>query len=148
MAERGAEPRRGRLHGGDSRQNVYVEIAPGGIAIVDRLEHRRRHGENAGIAARDHSDLASAGGEAQRVLGARDLDAIVAGDARLAGRDGNARDIGRIADDILRGAQSLLRFQCEKARVARSEADDGEFAAPIRLRHGRRPLPGTRTSAK
>lgn len=148
MAERRAEPRRRRLHGGNSGQNFDIQFAPCRIAIVDRFQHRRRHCENARIAARHDSHVASARGETQRVFRARDLDAIVARKARLAGRDGNTRDIGRIADDILRGAQRLLRFRSEKARIARTEADDEELSAPFRFRHGRRPVAGTSTIAK
>ena len=40
-----------------------VERAPGGLAGLDRLEHGRRHGEHARIAARDDSDRAALGGE-------------------------------------------------------------------------------------
>ena len=56
-----------------------VEVAPCRLAALDRLEHRRRHREYAGIAARDDGDVAPFGGQAQRMARALDLVAIVAG---------------------------------------------------------------------
>ena len=59
-------------------------VAPRRIAGLDRFEHRRRHGEHAGIAARYDGDLAAGGGKRQRVTRAIELDAIVGSMAALA----------------------------------------------------------------
>ena len=58
-------------------------VAPRRIAGLDRLEHRRRHGEHAGIAARHDRDLAARRGERQRMARAIELDAVVGGVAAL-----------------------------------------------------------------
>ncbi len=60
------------------------------------LAHRRRHGEHAGIAARDQRDLRALRRVAQRRRGARALLAVVGGVARLARpRAERDRDRGR-----------------------------------------------------
>ena len=51
--------------------------------VLDRLEHRRGHRENAGIAAGDDRDRAALRGQRQRETRAVELDAVVAGVSAL-----------------------------------------------------------------
>ena len=88
VAERRAEPRRRRLHRRDAGRDCDIELEPARI-VLDRLEHRRRHRENAGIAAGDDRDRAALRGERQGKPGAVQFEAIVADVARWSGR--NAR---------------------------------------------------------
>ena len=99
-AQRRADLGRSGQHGGDAGLDPDVELSPLRIAILDRLEHRRRHGEHAGITARDDDDLAARGGERQSVPRAVELDAIVGGMAALAGTLRHAVEIGTVAHEI------------------------------------------------
>ena len=146
MAERRAEPRRRRLHRGDSRQHANVEIAPSRLALLDRLEDGGSHREHAGIAARHDRDDAPRRRARQRLARPIQLDAIVAGEPRLAGALRHARDIGRVADDIFRLLQRGAGVMRQKTRVAGAEPDDIEPA--LARRHGRRPAPGASTIEK
>ena len=66
VAERRAGAGRDREHGGDARHDGDVERAPGLRPALHRLQHRGRHGEHAGVAARDDGDVGAIGGMAQR----------------------------------------------------------------------------------
>ena len=57
MPERRADPGRDGQHGGDAGHDGQVDRAPFGRSGLDRLADRRRHGEDAGIAAGDDRDL-------------------------------------------------------------------------------------------
>ena len=83
----------------DAVQSAVTEIlaavkARGDAAVIeytarfDRLEHRRRHGEHAGIAAGDDSDLLARGRKRQSMPCTVEFDAIVGGMAALAGLRG------------------------------------------------------------
>ncbi len=87
--------------------------------------------------------MPAAGRERQRVPGAVDLDAVVAGVPGQAGALGHAGHVGNVADEILRGVERAPGGFRQQARVARTQADDREAAA-----HGRRPSPGTSTMEK
>ena len=63
MAERRADPRRDRQHRGDAGHDRDIELPPGGVAALDLLAHRGRHGEHAGIAAGHHRDPRALRGE-------------------------------------------------------------------------------------
>ena len=143
MAERRAGASRDRQHGGDARHNGDVERAPGLRPGLDRLQHRSRHGEHAGIAARDDGDVGAAGGMAQRRLGARALLAVVGPMPCLACSHRNAIEIRPITVKRLRRLQSVVRLLREIARIARAEPDHRKPPA-----HGRPSQPGTSTMAK
>ena len=95
-AQRRAHLGRRRQHRGDAGLDSDVEVAPRRIARLHRLEHRRRHGEHAGIAARHDGDLAAGSGKRQRKPRAIELDAIVRSVAALVvARAERGRDRGR-----------------------------------------------------
>ena len=120
-------------HRGDAGLDVNVEVAPGGIAVLDGFKHRRRHREHAGIAARDHGDLAAFGGERQRVTRPLDLDAVVGGMAALAGNGfGNSIEIGSISDEIA---------SRHAARAWRPASTDRAIRAQDRQRRANRSQP-------
>ena len=144
MPKRRAGPRRDREHGGDAGHDGDVERAPGWRArLRSASQHRSRHGEHAGIAARDDGDLRAARGMAQSGLGARGFLAIVGGVSRLALPRRHAVEIGPIAVKRLRRIERLARFLRQIARIARAEPDHGKPPA-----HGRPSQPGTSTMAK
>ena len=93
MAERRAETSRGRLHRGHARRHGDFELEPSRV-FLDRLEHSRRHGEHARIAARDDGDRASFRGKFERELGALHFDAIVARMDALVRAQDEPPDIG------------------------------------------------------
>ena len=142
MAERRADPGGGGEHGGDAGRHDDVEGPPGRRAGLDRLEDRRRHGEDARIAARHHRHTGAAFGKRERMAGAVDLDAVVGGVAAGAAR-ADARDIGRVADDVRRLGEQGARLRGEPALRPRPEPDHHQPAA-----HRQRPRPGTSTMAK
>ena len=104
-AEVGSERRAGERcrgqHGRHAGFDANVQRTPRRLARVDRFEHRRRHGEHAGIAARHDGHPPALGGEAQGVTRAVELDAIVRSVPALAGRKlRDARQIGVVADEV------------------------------------------------
>ena len=143
MAERRPDPRRHREHRGDAGDDRNVERAPGRGTSLDLLAHRRRHGEHAGISARDHGDPGPACRRRECVPGARRLLTIVRRTAGLAGPDRHPIEIGAIAVDGVGIGEHHACFGGHQARVARPEPDDGE--TPV---HGRGSQPGTSTTAK
>src|SRR5262249_14525023 len=67
----------GREHRRHAGLHSYIQRTPSGIAGLDSLEDRRRHGEHAWIAARHHDNLAAGRGQRQRMPRALELGAIV-----------------------------------------------------------------------
>jgi hypothetical protein len=118
-----------RGHAGDDGE---VDGAPCRLAVLDRLADRRRHGEDAGVAARDHRHPRTGRGKVERGAGARQLLAVVGGVAGLSGAVRHALEIGPVAVDGLGRRECRCRLGGEEARVAGAEADDGEAAG-----HGR-----------
>src|ERR1700722_102740 len=98
MAERRADPRRRPLHRGDAGDPPHVEAAPRRRAGFERLEDGSRHGEDAWIPARNDRDLTSGRGERERLMGARQLLAVVARMPGLIRSFGDAWKIRRIAE--------------------------------------------------
>ena len=125
---------------------MHIEHTPSGIARFNRFEHGRRHREDAGIAARDKRDLPSLRGAPQRLARALQLDAIVAGKARLPLALRQPRHIGRIANEILRRLQGPARILGQITGIAGPKTDD--VKAALLGVHGRRPCPGASTIAK
>ena len=111
--------------------------------LLDRLEHSRRHGEHARIAAGDDGDLAPFRRKLQGKPGAVHFDAIVAGVGALVRPQGEPLDIGAIADDIARRRDRRARLRRHPFGRTRAEPDNRDAPA-----HGRRPLPGARMSEK
>ena len=143
VAERGAGPRRDREHRGDAGNDGEIDRAPRRRPGVDRLAHRRRHGEDAGIAAGDHRDPGAAGRMVERGAGAGELLAVVGGVAGLAGLCRHAVEIGTVAVEGVGLVERRPRLAGEEAGVARPEADHREPSA-----HGAGLRAGTRTTAK
>ena len=146
MPERRADPRRRRLHRGDARDDPHLEAAPACIARFDRLEHRRGHGEDAGIAAGNDSDATPGRGQRERLARTRQLLAVVARMPKLARPLGQPRQIRAVADEIARRGERLRRFRRHPFGSARAEPDNAE--PPLPAAHGRLPSPGTRMRAK
>ena len=119
-----------------------VEIEPSRI-LFDRLEHRRRHGENARVAARDDRDRAPFRRELEREAGAIEFGAIVAGVGALVCPQGQAVEIRAIADDVARRPDRCARLRRHPFGGTGAEPDDHDPPA-----HGRRPRPGARISEK
>ena len=142
VAERRAEPGRRRLHRGHAGADCDVEREPFRI-LLDRLEHRRRHGEDARIAARDDRDRTALRREPQREAGAVEFGAIVAGVSALVRPQGQAVEIGAVTDDVGRGPDRRARLRRHPFGGPGAEPDDRDPPA-----HGRRPLPGARMSEK
>ena len=143
MAERRADPRCDREHGGDSRHDGQVELAPALRSGFDGFADRGRHGEDAGIAAGDDGHARALRGVTERGGGARLLLSVLGRVALLPGALRHAVEIWRIAVKRLRGTKRILGLGGQVARVAGSEADDGEVSV-----HGRSSQPGTNTTAK
>jgi hypothetical protein len=120
-----------------------LSSAPAGLAGFQRLEDRRRHGEDAGIAAGDDRDRLPSAASIQRMPGAVDLDAVVGGMLGLALARRHAAEIGAVADEVAGGIERRGCGRRQVARLAGAEADDGERAG-----HSRRPSPGTRIIEK
>ena len=112
-------------------------------SLLDRLEHRRRHGENARIAAGDDRDRAPFRRELERKAGAVEFGAIVAGVGALVRPQGQAVEIRAIADDVARRLDRRARLRRHPFGGAGAEPDDHDPPA-----HGRRPRPGARMSEK
>ena len=142
MAERRAETGRRRLHRGHAGRNLDLKVEPSRV-VLDRLEHRRRHGEDAWIAARNDSDGAPFRRELQREAGAAELGAIVAGVGVLVRPQGQPIEIRAIADDVGRRPDRRGGFRRHPFGGAGTEPDDRYPAA-----HGRRPRPGARIREK
>jgi hypothetical protein len=142
-AQRRADLGRRGQHRRHAGLDPDVEIAPGRIAGFDRLEHRRRHGEHTGIAARHHGDLTTRGGERERQSCAVEFDAIVRRVAALVVARGNAVEIGAVAHEI--GGTSQRRPRCRRHQLglAGPGADHHQRAV-----HSRLPSPGISTMAK
>src|SRR5581483_921552 len=119
------------------------ELTPRLRSRRDLLAHRGRHGEHAGISARDERDFRALGGMAKRRLRPRRLLAIVRGMPRLVFPDRNAVEIGTVAVKRLGDGERIVGLRRQVALVARADADDGKPAA-----HARSSQPGTRTMAK
>jgi hypothetical protein len=143
VAERGAGAGRDCEHGGDAGHDDDIERPPGVRAGFDRLQHRGRHGEHAGVAARDDGDICPCCRVAQRGLGARAFLAVVGTMTRLAFPHWNPVEIGCVAVKRLGGFKRVARLLREVARIARAEPNDGKPSA-----HGRPSQPGTSTMAK
>ena len=79
MAEERADPRRRSEHRGNARHHLDLQRPPFRLALVDRLEHRARHGEHAGIAGRDHRHRPALRRQGQRQTGAVQLLPIIGG---------------------------------------------------------------------
>ena len=131
MTERRAEPRRRRLHRGDSGQHANVEIAPGRLALSTASKTADAIANTPGSPP-DTTATDAPRPRATAPLRAIQLDAIVAGEPRLAGALRHARDIGRVADNIFRLLQRGAGVMRQKTRVAGAEPNDIEpaFGAP------------------
>ena len=130
VAERRAEPRRGRLHRGDARHDAMSSARQAGSPALDRLEHRRRHGEDAGIAARDDARRAgpprrgrARGGRGRARRGCRWRGG--AGPARAA----RGRDRARSRRGRSRAASAALASGVSQSRRARARGRRRERAA-------------------
>ena len=143
VAERRADPRRDGEHGGDAGNDGEIDGAPCGVPGVDRLADRRRHGEDAGIAARDQRDARAGGRMVEGGSGAAELLAVVGGVAALAGSLRHAVEIGSVAVDGVGLVESGLCLAGEEAVIAGTETDDREPPA-----HDGRSRAGTSTTAK
>ena len=132
-----------REHGGDAGDNGDVERTERFRTVLDRLAHRGRHGEHAGIAARDDCRAPSRRRVAKRGFRARALLAIIRCMPRLAGARRNAIEIRAVAEERVGRGKRVLGLARDIALVARAEPDDGEMPAQFRPSQ-----PGTRTTAK
>ncbi len=78
--------------------DLDIERAPLSGTVFNRLEDRARHGEDAGIAARDQGDTPALGGAGQGGLGTGHFLPVVGGMAGEARMVRHAGDIGVVAD--------------------------------------------------
>ena len=148
MAKRRAGLGGGRQHGRDARQNLYVEFTPGFRSLLQGLEDRRGHGEDARIAGGNDHDFFALGGERQRLAGALQLDPVVAGVLGEARPVGHPLHVGYVADDIARRGQRRLDLGRHQLLCARPETRDNQAPAHRSSPPGRRPWPCTRTMEK
>src|SRR5690606_37581831 len=112
VAKRRPDTRCNGQHGGNSGHDGQVQGAPFLWSALDGLAYGGRHGEHAGIAPRDDSDAVSCRSLFQRLLGTRQLLAVVGGYGVLVTTEGESVDIGLVAIEELRirnGASSLGR---------------------------------------
>ena len=138
MAQRRARAGRCSQHGGDAGQNADIQIAPVVGAVLHRLEYRRRHGKDAGIAGRYHHNALALGRHLKRMARAVDLDPVVGGMQRKAGALRHPRDIRNIAHHIRGLRQRVPHFGGDKRLRAGAKPRDQDRAA-----HGLRPCPCT-----
>ena len=122
MPERRADAGCDRQHRGDARHDRQVERAPFRRSGLDRLADRRRHGEDAGIAARDHRDPLALGRLLQRRLRARNLLAVVGGDLHLVRPQLQPVDIGPVAVEPFRRRDGLGSPPASPGRRCRARA--------------------------
>ena len=140
-AERRADLGRRGEHGRHAGLDANVERPPRRIAGLDRFEHRRRHGEHAGIAARHDGDLAARRPRAQargaRGRARRDC-------PRHAGTDParvrHAIEIGSVADEVGRLRQARAARPASSAPacpgpVPTMTSEPLTAAAPARDQH-------------
>jgi hypothetical protein len=123
---------------------MNIEFSPIGIADLDCFKDRRRHGEYAGVPARDDCDLPAFGGECEGVTCPADLDTIAGGVTALIQvglRD--SIEIGPVANQIRRGLKGSGRRRRQKIDGSGSKTDDDKRAA-----HSRLPCPGISTIEK
>jgi hypothetical protein len=142
-AQRRPQTRGGGEHGRDPGHDLDLQIAPGGIAPLHRLEHRRGHGEDAGVAAGADRHRPPLRGQHQGVAGAIELFAIVGRMAALAGALGNTCEIGAIAHQVLRRRQNSLGLG--RAHRVRPGPEPHHIEPPA---HRAPRRPGTSTSEK
>ena len=76
MAQGSADAAGGGERGGDAGLDVDGDVPPAVRVELELLEHRAGHGEHAGVAGRDHDDVAARGAEIERQLGAVGLDPV------------------------------------------------------------------------
>ena len=109
MAERRAKPRRRRLHCGHPWLDSNVELQPSRI-FLDGLEHCRRHGEHAWIAAGNDGNCAARCRKIQCEAGAVHFNSIVARVSALVGPQCETLHIRAVADNIARCLNRRARF--------------------------------------
>ena len=143
VAEQCPEAGRHGEHGADSGHNLHRQLALMRRSGFDGLEHGRRHGEDTRVPARHHRHMPPVQGEIERKMGAVEFHPVVAAVPYLPGALGKAIEIGPIADEIGGAVQDGLGFRRDPEARPRPQPDHGQ-----RARHGRRPCPGTRTTAK
>ena len=127
----------------DTRQDLQLDLMPCRLAgFVQRLDHRRGHGEHAGVAGRHHHHRTPKGCQLERVTGALHLFAVIGAVLHLivAERPGHAH-IGFIAQHIGATRQLGLHRRHHQVGGARPEADHREAATgTAELRHIQRLL--------
>ena len=123
VAQRRADPGRGRLHRREARHDPHLDVGQRDIA-VDDLQHGGGHREDARVARRDDRHARAAGRQLERVARALGLDAVVGRVAALPASLGHAREVGLVADQLLGGRQLGVRLRRQPVRARGPEPDD------------------------
>jgi len=142
-SQRRAHARRDREHGADAGDDCDLEVAPALRPGLDLRADGSRHGENAGIAARDKGHMRALRGMAQRRRRALSLLAVAGSMARLSSPRRDAVEIGAVAVERLGAGECGVRFRSAPARIARTKPHHAEMSA-----HARSSQPGTSTTAR
>ena len=150
MAERRSDARGRRLHRRQAGHDPDLDAGERPVG-VDLLEHGGGHGEDPRIARGDHGDArALAGGHVERAWRARSsLDAVVGRMAQLAAALGHARQIRRVADQLVGVRELGLGLRGSASPAPREPSPTTAHASAMAVAREPRRLhaaPGTRTS--
>ena len=147
VAERCADAGCHGQHGGDAWNDRQLDVAPCPRAGLDGLADGGCHSKDAGVAPRDNSNVVTACRHIEGGVGARDLLAVVGGDAGLVRAQLKPVEIGLVAEEMAGFRDRAAGFRRDLVRIAGAEADDDEAAAQLSA-PGLPAQPGTSTIAK